>query len=62
MIIYDYLCILLYVLGALPVYKIAEMVRNKNDHTISLVIVAATWPLVVLFGVARKVYHSLREQ
>lgn len=55
-------CFLIYVLGALPVYQIAQMVRNKDDHTISLVIVAATWPMVVLFGVARKVYRALKEQ
>lgn len=62
MIIYDYLCILLYVLGALPVYAIADMVRNEQNKNIDLVIISAIWPLVVLYGVARKVYHSLKEQ
>jgi hypothetical protein len=56
------LCILLYVLGALPVYAIAYMVRNEQNKNIDLVIVSAIWPLTVVYGVAIKVYLSLKEQ
>lgn len=56
------LCILLYVLGSLPVYAIADMVRNERDTNIDLVIVSAISPLVIGYGVVRKVYHSLKEQ
>lgn len=56
------LCILLYVLGALPIYAIADMVRNEQNTNIDLIIIAAIWPLAVVYGVARKVYLSLKEQ
>lgn len=56
------LCILLYVLGALPVYAIVDMVRNEQNKNIDLVIISATWPLVVLYCLARKVCRSLKEQ
>lgn len=55
-------CFLLYVLGALPVYSIADMVRNEQNKNIDLVIVSAIWPIAVVYGVARKVYLSLKEQ
>lgn len=44
------LCILLYVLGALPVYAIAEEVRNDQNTNLDLIIVTATWPLAVVYG------------
>lgn len=56
------LCILLYVLGALPVYAIADMVRNEKNTNTDLFIASAIWPLAVAYGVARKVYRSLKEQ
>lgn len=56
------LCILLYVLGALPVYAIAEEVRNDQNTNLDLIIVSAIWPMSVAYGVARKVYRDLKEQ
>lgn len=56
------LCILLYVMGALPVYAIADMVRNEQNANIDLIIIAAIWPLAVSYGVAIKVYRALKEQ
>lgn len=62
MIIYDYLCIVLYVLGALPVYAIADDVRNSDNKQSDLFIIAAAWPLVIAYCVVRKVYRVLKEQ
>ena len=56
------LCIVLYVLGGLPVYEIADAVRNSDSKRSDLFIIAAAWPLVVAYGVARKVYRTLKEQ
>ena len=59
------LCILLYILGALPVYAIAKDVSNSDNKWYEMVIVAAIWPLAVALGVAygvsRRVYRSLKE-
>ena len=56
------LCILLYVLGALPVYTIADYVRNSDNKQSDLFIIAAAWPLVIAYSVVRKVYRALKEQ
>lgn len=56
------LCILLYVLGALPVYAIADDVRNSDNKQSDSFIIAAAWPLVISYGVARKVYRDFKEQ
>lgn len=56
------LCILLYVLGALPVYAIADDVRNSDNKNSDSFIIAAAWPLVIAYGVARKFYRALKEQ
>ena len=56
------LCILLYVLGALPVYTIADDVRNSDNKQSDLFIIAAAWPLVIAYGVVREVYRALKEQ
>lgn len=54
------LCILLYLLGALPVYAISEMVLNSDNDQYDLFIIAAAWPLVIAYGVVTKVYRSLK--
>lgn len=56
------LCIVLYILGAVPVYAIAKDVRNIDNKWYDLVIVAATWPLIVAFGIVKGVYQKLKEQ
>ena len=60
------LCIMLYVLGAIAVYAIADRVRYVQNTNLDLIIAAAIWPLPVAFGVAyglsRRVYRSLKEQ
>lgn len=56
------LCVLLYVLGALPVYAIADDVRDSDNKQSDLFIIAAAWPLVIAYGVVRKVYRALKEQ
>lgn len=56
------LCILLYVLGALPVYTIADEVRNSENKQSDLFIIAAVWPLVVAFGAIKGIYQKLKEQ
>jgi len=56
------LCIMLYVLGALPVHKIASDVRNSDNKWYDLVIVAAIWPLIIALFAFRYVYRALKEQ
>lgn len=56
------LCIVLYILGALPVYTIADEVRNSENKQSDLFIIAAVWPLVIAYGVVRKVYRDLKDQ
>lgn len=56
------LCIVLYILGALPVYAIAKDVSNSENNQSSLFIIAAVWPLVIAYGVVRKAYRALKEQ
>lgn len=56
------LCIVLYILGAVPVYAIAKDVRNIDNKWYDLVIVAAIWPLIVAFGIFKGVYQKLKEQ
>lgn len=56
------LCIVLYILGALPVYAIAKDVRNIDNKWYDLVIVAAIWPLIVALGIVKGVYQNSKEQ
>ena len=56
------LCIVLYILGAIPVYAIAKDVRNIDNKWYDMVIVAAIWPLVIALGVVKGVYKKLKEQ
>ncbi|UAV84711.1 hypothetical protein [Escherichia phage P817] len=56
------LCIVLYILGAVPVYAIADEVRNSENKQSDLFIIAAAWPLVIAYGVVRKAYRALKEQ
>lgn len=56
------LCILLYVLGALPVYAIAKDVSNSDKKWYDMVIVAAIWPLAISLGVVKGIYQKLKEQ
>lgn len=56
------LCIVLYVLGALPVYTIADEVRNSDNKQSDLFIISAVWPMVIAYGVVRKVYRAFKEQ
>lgn len=56
------LCIVLYILGAVPVYAIAKYVRNIDNKWYDLVIVVAIWPLIVAFGIVKGVYQKLKEQ
>ena len=56
------LCIVLYILGALPVYTIADEVRNSENKQSDLFIIAAVWPLVVAFGAIKGIYQKLKEQ
>lgn len=56
------LCIVLYILGALPVYTIADEVRNSENKQSDLFIIAAIWPLVVAFGAIKGIYQKLKEQ
>lgn len=56
------LCIVLYVLGALPVYTIADEVRNSDNKQSDLFIIAAAWPLVIAYGVVKGIYQKLKEQ
>lgn len=56
------LCILLYVLGALPVYAIADEVRNSYNKQYDLFIIAAIWPLAISLGVVKGIYQKLKEQ
>lgn len=56
------LCILLYVLGALPVYAIAKDVSNSDNKWYDMVIVAAIWPVIIAFVVLKNVYRALKEQ
>lgn len=56
------LCIVLYILGAIPVYAIAKDVRNIDNKWYDMVIVAAIWPLVVAFGAIKGIYQKLKEQ
>ncbi|WNO25508.1 hypothetical protein [Escherichia phage vB_EcoM_50EP] len=62
MIIYDYLCIVLYILGALPVYAIAKDVSNSDNKWYDMVIVAAIWPIAIAFGAIKGIYQKLKEQ
>lgn len=52
------LCIVLYILGALPVYAIAHNVRNSENKWYDLSLVAALWPLTVSYVI----YLYLKEQ
>lgn len=56
------LCIVLYILGALPVYAIAKDVRNSDNKWYDMVIVAAVWPLAISLGVVNGIYQKLKEQ
>lgn len=56
------LCIVLYILGAVPVYTIADEVRNSENKQSDLFIIAAAWPLVIAFGIVKCVYQKLKEQ
>lgn len=56
------LCIVLYILGALPVYTIADEVRNSENKQSDLFIIAAAWPLVIAYGIVKGVYQKLKEQ
>lgn len=56
------LCIVLYILGALPVYAIADEVRNSENKQSDLFIIAAAWPLVIAYGVVKGIYQKLKEQ
>lgn len=56
------LCIVIYILGALPVYTIADEVRNSENKQSDLFIIAAAWPLVIAYCVVRKSYRALKEQ
>ncbi|WVX93074.1 hypothetical protein [Escherichia phage BUCT-XGG-1] len=56
------LCILLYALGALPVYAIAKDVSNSDNKWYDMVIVAAIWPLAISLGVVKGIYQKLKEQ
>lgn len=49
------LCIMLYVLGAVAVYAIADKVRCDQNTNLHLFVVADIWPLAVACGVARGV-------
>ena len=56
------LCIVLYILGALPVYAIAKDVSNRDNKWYDMVIVAAIWPLAIALGVVKGAYKKLKEQ
>lgn len=56
------LCIVLYILGAIPVYAIASDVRNSDNKWYDLVIVAAIWPVIIAFVALRNAYRALKEQ
>lgn len=56
------LCIVLYILGALPVYAVAKDVSNSDNKWYDMVIVAAIWPIVIALGVVKVVYKKLKEQ
>lgn len=56
------LCIVLYILGALPVYAIAKDVSNSDNKWYDMVIVAAIWPLIVALGIVKGVYKNSKEQ
>lgn len=56
------LCIVLYILGAVPVYAIAKDVSNSENKWYDMVIVAAIWPLAISFGIVKGVYQKLKEQ
>lgn len=56
------LCIVLYILGALPVYAIAKDVSNSDNKWYDMVIVAAIWPLAIALGVVKGAYKKLKEQ
>ncbi|UGV21819.1 hypothetical protein [Phage vB_EcoM-p111] len=56
------LCIVLYILGALPVYAIAKDVSNSDNKWYDMVIVAAIWPIAISFGAIKGIYQKLKEQ
>lgn len=56
------LCIVLYIMGALPVYAIAKDVSNSDNKWYDMVIVAAIWPLAIALGVVKGAYKKLKEQ
>lgn len=56
------LCIVLYILGAVPVYAIAKDVSNSDNKWYDMVIVAAIWPLAISLGVVKGIYQKLKEQ
>lgn len=56
------LCIVLYILGALPVYAIGKDVSNSDNKWYDMVIVAAIWPIAISFGVVKGIYKRLKEQ
>ena len=56
------LCIVLYILGALPVYAIAKDVSNSDNKWYDMVIVAAVWLLAISLGVVKGTYQKLKEQ
>ena len=56
------LCIVLYVLGALPVYAIAKDVSNSENKWYGMVIVAAILPIAIAFGMVNGIYQKLKEQ
>lgn len=56
------LCIVLYILGAVPVYAIEKDVRNIYNKWYDMVIVAAIWPPAISLGVVKGIYQKLKEQ
>lgn len=56
------LCIVLHILGALPVYAIAKDVSNSDNKWYDMVIVAAIWPLAISLVVVNGIYQKLKEQ
>lgn len=56
------LCIVLYILGALPVYAIAKDVSNSDNKWYDMVIFAAIWPIAISLGVVKGAYKKLKEQ
>lgn len=56
------LCIVLYILGALPVYEIAKDASNSDNKWYDMVIFAAIWPIAIALVVVKGAYKKLKEQ